>query len=158
MGPNTLVKHGEERGGERWDRLSAAWVSPEEWQRRQWAREDAAFARKANQGELTTPSVIFDSMKPTQSMGDGKIYDSKSAMRAHYKRDGFIEVGNDVPKARFVNGTNKPDRDKYKRKRDISRAVGQAAAGVATMSDETMKRRAWERAQVPKDLKDFKPQ
>jgi hypothetical protein len=74
-------------------------------------------------------------------------------MRAHYKRDGFIEVGNDVPKARFVNGTNKPDRDPYARKKALQRAVGQAKAGVETMSDDTMKRRAWERAQVPKDLK-----
>ena len=88
-------KHGDIRGGERWDRLSAAWVPAEEWQRRQWAREDAAFARKANQGELCTPSVIGDSMKTLQSQASGKWYDSKSNLRREYRQLGMQEVGNE---------------------------------------------------------------
>ncbi len=47
---------------------------------------------------LAAPHVISDTMAPVQSMGDGKLYDSKSAIRAHYKRDGFTEIGNERPK------------------------------------------------------------
>lgn len=88
-------KHGEWRGEERWDKLSAAWVGADEWQARQWAREDAAFARRANQGELCTPSVIGDSMKTLQSQASGKWYDSKSNLRREYRALGMQEVGNE---------------------------------------------------------------
>lgn len=95
-----MPKNGEIRGGERWDRLSAAWVRADEWQRRQWDREDRAFARRANQGELTTPSVIHDSHKAVQSQVTGRWHDSKSTLRREYREHGVIEVGNDVPKKR----------------------------------------------------------
>lgn len=49
---------------------------------------------------LCAPSVISDVQPPTMSMGNGQIYDSKSEMRKHYKRDGFIEVGNDPARLR----------------------------------------------------------
>ena len=93
-------KHGEMRGGERWDRLAGAWVHADEWQARQWAREDAAFARKANQGELCTPGVIFDSMRSLQSQVTGRYHDSKSTLRREYREHGMVEVGNDVAKTR----------------------------------------------------------
>ena len=131
----------------KYDRVSFTWVSDEEMARRDADREERLFQRKANQGELCTPMVIRDSMKPVQSMGNGRVYDSKSAIRAHYKRDGFEEVGNDVPKTRFVHG-DKPPPDPHAR-RDRQRALGRAKAAVDTMSDETIKRRAWERANPP---------
>lgn len=39
--------------------------------------------------------VIDDTMAPVQSMVDGKKYDSKSALRRHYRAAGVYEVGND---------------------------------------------------------------
>jgi hypothetical protein len=134
----------------KYDRVSFTWVSDEEMARRDAEREERAFQRRANQGELCTPMIIGDSMKPTQSMGNGKVYDSKSAMRAHYKRDGWEEVGNDVPKTRFIDG-ERVRKDPYLTKRAHEAAFGKAEAAVNTMSDETIKRRAWERAQ-PKPL------
>lgn len=139
-----MIKHGELRNGERWDRLAGAWVRADIWQEVQWLREEMAFQRKANQGELCCPNVIGDSMKETQSQLTGKYYDSKSSIRREYKEKGMIEVGNDVPKTRFVNGS-KPWRDEYRVNREIHKSVGQADAMVKTMSDETIKRRQWER-------------
>lgn len=49
---------------------------------------------------LPAPMLLRDSMEPVQSMLDGKMYDSKAALRATYKRAGVIEVGNDIPKPR----------------------------------------------------------
>lgn len=50
---------------------------------------------------LSTPSVISDEMQPLRNMVDGKIYTSKTAMRATYRPSGnregksYVEVGND---------------------------------------------------------------
>ena len=51
----------------------------------------------APRSELACPMVIIDTMGETKSMGNGKIYTSKSQLRAHYKRDGYIEMGSDAP-------------------------------------------------------------
>jgi hypothetical protein len=91
-------KHGDIRGGDRYDRPSMAWVRADEWQRRQWDREDRVFAKRANQGELKAPQIITDGqggIRGVQSMLDGKMYDSKAAMRRHYRERGAIEVGDD---------------------------------------------------------------
>jgi hypothetical protein len=103
------MKHGELRNGERWDRLAGAWVRADEWQVRQWAREDAAFARKANQGELCAPMVIHDSMRSLQSQVTGRYHDSKSALRREYREHGVLEVGNDVPKTKGASKAVNPD-------------------------------------------------
>jgi hypothetical protein len=99
-------KDGELRGSERWDRLSGAWVPADEWQARRWAREDAAFARKANQGELKCPMILRDSMKTLQSQVTGKWYDSKSNLRKEYRDHDMIEIGNEVKpdQGRFWSG------------------------------------------------------
>lgn len=44
---------------------------------------------------LASPMVVTDTMAPVQSMLDGKMYDSKAALRATYKASGMVEVGND---------------------------------------------------------------
>lgn len=147
-------KHGEIRNGERWDRLAGAWLRADRWQEVQWLREEMAFQRKANQGELCTPSVIGDSMKSLQSQFSGKYYDSKSALRREYKENGMIEVGSDVPTTRFIHGT-RPWVDRYKKDRDIHKAVGQAKAAVQTMSDETIKRRQYERLERAHKISDI---
>jgi hypothetical protein len=118
-------KHGELRGSERWDKCSSAWVRADEWQERQWAREDAAFARKANQGELACPSVIFDSHKPVQSAVTGRWHDSKSTLRREYRQHEVVEVGNDVPKKADL--VRKKDPREFQKVRE---AVGRARAAL----------------------------
>lgn len=45
--------------------------------------------------DLPCPRLSSDVMEPVQSQVDGKLYDSKAAIRAHYRQAGVIEVGND---------------------------------------------------------------
>lgn len=62
-------------------------------------------------------------MEPVQSMLDGKLYDSKRALRATYKAAGVTEVGGDP--AAFRKGPKaKPDRQA------IKAAVGRAFSRV----------------------------
>lgn len=58
--------------------------------------------------------IIGDTMESgVQSMVDGKIYTSKSAMRRHYKHTGHVEIGNDPARHKpFVRP--KPDRKAIK--------------------------------------------
>lgn len=117
-------KHGDKRGGERYDRPSMAWVPAAEWQRRQWDREDRIFAKQANQGQLCSPQIVRDGqggIRGLQSMVDGKMYDSKSEMRKHYKRDGVIEVGGDSSLQRGPKRWRDPNQDKK-----IDAALGKA--------------------------------
>jgi hypothetical protein len=117
-----LPKNGEIRGGERWDSVSRAWVRADEWQQRQWAREDAAFARRANQGELSAPMVIGDTMKrDLQSQVTGRIHDSKSALRREYREHGVVEIGNDVPKGRGP-GYKRPEAEAKLTREALNRA------------------------------------
>lgn len=83
--------------GERfiWDKVAGALVPAEE------------YRRPAPCGSFfPAPAVCTDTMPPVQSMLDGKLYDSKSALRATYRAAGVTEVGNDP--ARF----RKPERPK----------------------------------------------
>ena len=45
--------------------------------------------------DLGCPHVITDVMDGVQSMLDGKMYDSKSHLRATYKQAGVTELGDD---------------------------------------------------------------
>ena len=77
-----LHKHGEQRGSDRWDRPSMAWVRADQWQVRQWEREDRVFARKANQGQLTAPSIVTDGqggINGIRSMKSGSSANGASA-------------------------------------------------------------------------------
>jgi hypothetical protein len=111
-------KNGERRGAEMWDSASKAWVPAGEWQQRQWAREDAAFARMSNQGELKCPMIAVDSMRTLQSQATGKWYDSKSSLRREYKQLGMIEVGSEPLKPRA-----KPPIDRQKLRDDVRSAA-----------------------------------
>ena len=142
-----MPAHGEIRGGERWDKPSSAWVPADEWQRRQWAREDAAFARLANQGELACPMLISDSLgfHGLQSQADGKFYDSKRAMRRHYREAGVVEVGDEPIRGRFWGGGG-PRQDPH-RERKLEDAIGRAMtrAGISidgdTIGPETVQKK-----------------
>jgi hypothetical protein len=47
-----------------------------------------------------------DVMDPVQSQRDGRMYDSKSALRRTYREAGVTEVGNDPPRNRpFVRSS-----------------------------------------------------
>lgn len=52
------------------------------------------------------PSIIRDTMEPLQSQADGRMYDSKSALRAAYREQGYVELGNDAPRE---NAPYQPD-------------------------------------------------
>ena len=47
-------------------------------------------------GDFPTPQVMRDGMDAVQSQTDGKMYDSKAALRREYKRANVVEVGNEV--------------------------------------------------------------
>jgi hypothetical protein len=114
--------NGEARGSERWDNVSKAWVPAQEWQQRQWAREDAAFARQSNQGELCTPMIVRDTMpRDLRSQVTGRVHDSKSTLRREYREHGVAEVGNDVPKGRGA-GYKRPELEAKLTRDAINRA------------------------------------
>lgn len=71
--------------------------------------------------DLPCPLVISDEMAPVQSMLDGKLYSSKSALRATYRRAGVTEVGNDPARLKTRGGA-KPDRKKIKTTLDRAEA------------------------------------
>jgi len=73
---------------------------------------------QTNRSTLPAPHVMTDTMPPVQSMASGRMYDSKSAIRAEYKRLGLREIGNDVPMT--------PPAPKRPRREDIKAAVGRA--------------------------------
>lgn len=52
---------------------------------------------RVSRSNFPSPYVVSDALPDLRSMADGKIYDSKSAMRREYKRRGLIELGNDAP-------------------------------------------------------------
>ena len=56
--------------------------------------------RNLAQSDLPAPNVISDVMSAVQSQATGVMYDSKSKIRAEYKRLGMVEVGNDPARLR----------------------------------------------------------
>jgi hypothetical protein len=80
---------------------------------------------------LAAPMVIRDGMDPVQSMLDGKLYDSKRALRATYRPSGnregkyYSEVGND-PSVLSPKPYVKPKPDR----KAIKAAVGKAFSRV----------------------------
>lgn len=50
--------------------------------------------------DLPCPRLASDIMEPVQSQVDGRMYDSKSAIRKHYRATGHEEVGNDPARLR----------------------------------------------------------
>jgi hypothetical protein len=51
--------------------------------------------------------LIRDHIDPIQGMHDGKMYDSKAALRKSYREGGYIEVGNDIEPLLNQQGTRK---------------------------------------------------
>lgn len=85
------------------------------------------YARKHNQtirSHLATPGIIHDGMSPVQSMTNGRLYDSKAALRQEYRRAGVVEVGND---SSYVDPKpfKKPKPDRKEIKASVERAFSQ---------------------------------
>lgn len=55
---------------------------------------------KPKRSHLSAPMINSDTMSEVQSMHDGKVYTSKSALRANYRAAGLEEVGNDPARLR----------------------------------------------------------
>ncbi|QQO30731.1 hypothetical protein JJC00_18780 [Bradyrhizobium diazoefficiens] len=72
---------------------------------------------------LPAPRIASDVMEPVQSMLDGKLYDSKSALRSTYRQAGVTEIGNDP-------GRNKPFVRQSTPRREIKDVVDRARARV----------------------------
>lgn len=76
--------------------------------------------------DLPCPLIMSDIMDPVQSQVDGKIYDSKSAIRAGYKAAGVTEVGNDPARLKpFV----RPKTDRKAIKATVEKAVARFNRG-----------------------------
>lgn len=100
---------------ERLCRVCREWHDVEEWP------EGCFRVPTVNRSELSAPMLALDTMKPVQSMLDGKMYDSKSKLRATYKQAGMVEVGNDSS----VTDPKPPKTQKVKRE-DVKASVGKA--------------------------------
>jgi len=70
--------------------------------------------------------LISDSMAPVKSMLGGRMYDSKSRLRATYRAAGVTEVGNDLP----VDPRPKAKPDRKGVKASVARAFSRAGLGA----------------------------
>ena len=104
------------------DRVSCMYMTPAEHAELTARREEMGYQRQLRQGELACPMVISDSLgvQGLQSQVDGRLYDSKSNMRKHYRQSGVIELGNDAPTEK-----GKVQRDPHAKKKRLD-AIGRA--------------------------------
>lgn len=112
-------KHGEQQGSDRWDRAAMAWVPADEWQRRQWDREDRAFARRANQGQICTPMLAKPWAGFVTGDPDNPTFIDDRGQRREYMRQNGLEDWDD--------GVGKRNRwvEDYDEKRDIVGTIKQ---------------------------------
>lgn len=81
---------------------------------------------RAKRSDLPCPRLASDVMDPVQSQLDGKMYDSKSALRRTYQAAGVVEVGNDPARLRpFV----RPKTDRKQIKDTVEKAVARFERG-----------------------------
>lgn len=90
---------------------------------------DCMERQESKRSDLSAPTLIRDCMEPVKSMLDGKMYDSKSALRSTYKDAGVVEVGDDSsvmkPTAKLKQ---KPNRKEVKA--SVDKAFSQAGLGA----------------------------
>lgn len=114
---------------ERYCKVCGGWHSPDAWPHN--CLPEPVWTRSNH----PAPGVINDTMEPTQSMVDGKLYTSKAALRATYKpsgnRDGkrYAEVGNDSS-VTDPKPFQKPKPDRQAIKASVGRAFSQAGLGA----------------------------
>lgn len=88
--------------------------------------EYAARQAAPKRSHLPSPRIVTDAMVPVQSMLDGQLYDSKSALRATYKAAGVVEIGNDSSR---LKPRQKPKIDRQSVKTSIERATARFNRG-----------------------------
>lgn len=76
--------------------------------------------------DMPCPQIMSDIMPPVQSQVDGRIYESKSAIRASYKAAGVIEVGNDPARNKPFE---RPKTDRKVIKQTVEKAVARFNRG-----------------------------
>lgn len=136
------MSHGTE--GKVYDRVSWTWITPEEFEERQFWRRESAFMRSENQGQLATPMVIRDGMPAVRSQLDGRMYESKSSLRRTYKEGGVEEVGNDpsvtdvdrVEKARLERRKAQARAEEKKAHEALQRAFSLANLTTSSPGDD----------------------
>lgn len=116
--------------GKKFCRVSGTWLDPAEYARRHANYEELAFRMRPSQGELCTPMIIADTMRPVVSMTNGQTYDAKSELRKEYRRAGVQEVGNDVPMKKAEPTRYERDAARKKRRGSIARALSQTGFGA----------------------------
>jgi len=79
--------------------------------------------------DLPCPRFIRDDMEPVQSQLDGRLYDSKSALRATYKAAGVVEVGNDSSVTN-PKPFKRPKPDRKEIRNTIDKAFSRAGLGA----------------------------
>lgn len=95
-----------------------------------WPPKCVSIRSSTRSDTIPVPYFICDTQDLLQSMADGKLYDSKSAMRASYKAENnphgvdFIETGN-MDTATF----NPPKRDRAADREAIERALNDVQNG-----------------------------
>lgn len=76
--------------------------------------------------DLPCPRIASDIMDPVQSQVDGKLYDSKSAIRRSYKVHGVEEIGNDPAR---LKPFERPKSDRKAIKETVERAKARVERG-----------------------------
>jgi hypothetical protein len=79
---------------------------------------------------LSAPRINGDTMNAVQSMTNGRWYESKSALRAEYRRANVVEVGNDVPMKKPEPTRYEKQAAKEKRRAAIGRALSKTGYGA----------------------------
>lgn len=85
---------------------------------------EARAQERDSRSNLPGPRVISDCIE-IKSMVDGQIYTSKAALRAGYRAQGYIEVGNEELKP-----APKPQPDKKAVRETAAKALSQVGVSV----------------------------
>ena len=95
----------------------------------QLVERDAYYASRPRpaRSALPCPMVIPDNIE-IKSMTDGRIYTSKRALRAAYRKQGYIEVGDAWDKK--LPEPPKPKIDAKERRLDIAKAFSRAGVSL----------------------------
>ena len=106
---------------ERWCKSCREWHDLEAWPAK-------CMPQAKKRSDLAAPMLIRDEMGPVQSQLDGKVYDSKSALRSTYKAAGVVEVGND---SSVMSPTyKKPTVDRKAVSESVDKALTKAGFGA----------------------------
>lgn len=96
---------------ERLCKVCRGWHRLDEWP------DECVTAARSLRADLALPGIVTDGMKPLQSQVDGRIYDKRSDLMAHYKASGvrIVDPGEKPPA---------PEKTTRKEVRDMLKAAG----------------------------------